>query len=99
MKITCRKCAEPFDIPDGKRIDAVFCPYCETKNPVKTPETQEPTPQQKHPLSKQFWILAICAAIVTAIIVFCWIQTQIAIYQWNTATQETAKELRGMFGK
>jgi len=93
MKITCRKCAETFELPDGKAVEAVYCPFCETKNPTKKAEFQEH--KQKHPLDRQFWIIAGCAMILTTLLVLSWIRAEILIYKSQEAANEIIKAIVG----
>ena len=95
MKINCRSCHETFDIPDGKGITRAVCPFGEHTNDLCAPSvpasavprtgrgvlSSTPTcvPVARHPLAPQFWILAICALVVTANICLSFLFTVISM--------------------
>ena len=109
MKIKCGGCHDTFDIPDGKGITRAVCPFCEQSNDLREPASPAtdlpasargepklpPTyiPVARHPLSPQFWILAICALIVTAIICLSFLFTVVSMIEMGRASEKAAEEI------
>ena len=109
MKFKCRGCNDIFDIPDGKGITRAVCPFCDLTNELREPPMPDPTfaktataaftspPSlkmvQPHPLAPQLWILAICALIVTAIIVISFLFTVASMVELGKANEKATAEI------
>lgn len=110
MKIKCRNCHDTFEVPDGKGITRAVCPFCDHANDLRAPagsasalpgtgRGEPPSPptcahHARHPLAPQFWILAICALIVTAIICLCFLFTVVAMAELGMASEKAAEEVK-----
>lgn len=109
MKLTCEACSEPFEIADTRGVTHVVCPFCDhscdirkdtvvarsrAPSPASPPSMgAHPLSRTRHPLAPQLWILAICALVITTLIVAGTVLTLVAMVQVQEELERLDKQM------